>query len=270
MWPLVAMENTLFTDPNLDWPQRCATVAAAGFAGVYATPYPLLDADFHRLRDLAHEPRRHGLFLEAVYASLDLGQPAGAEANARVRRLFAEAEGAPRIELSFKCSESGALPPDVDGEICARLEPLLALAERRGFTVALYPHSFYPLQAPFHAERIVQRMAHPRLSYLFATSHVYAVASAAETASQLLACSSRIASFNVCGCRRPPPPAKCAHSPLDEGDLPLAPLFWILAAGGYRGSVIVQGHGWNGDLPAMLRRCVVAAQKLFPAALVAR
>lgn len=37
-WPLIAMENTLFADRSLGWSERCATIAAAGFDGVYAIP----------------------------------------------------------------------------------------------------------------------------------------------------------------------------------------------------------------------------------------
>ncbi len=257
---LVAMENALFSAGSLDWDRRCAAVAAAGFAGIYAVPYPFIDDEFPRLRRLADAPTRHGLRLAGVYANLDLALPSGHPVNARTTRLFAEMEGAPRIELSVKCSDSAGLPSDVDVAIVRRLEPLLAMAERRGFDVALYPHSFYPLETPAHAARLVRRIAHPRLSYLFATSHVYAVSDPVAVTGQLATCAGEITSFNVCGCRRaaPGPRAKCLHSPLDDGDLPLAPLFDALVAGGYRGDVIVQGHGWTGDLPTMLRRCVAA------------
>lgn len=172
----------------------------------------------------------------------------------------------PRIEISFKDSGARAPAADIDAVICARLEPLLAIATRRGLAVALYPHSFYPLERIDHAERIVRRLRSPNLSFVFATSHVYAVSTAAETVAQLRACADRIASFNVCGCTRlaPTPPAKCTHHPLDGGELPLPPLFAVLRQTGYRGSVIVQGYGWQGALPDQLKRCVTAAKTLFP------
>lgn len=260
-WPLVAMENTLFSDPSLDWNARCATIAAAGFDGIYAVPYPLTDDDFPRLHHLAEAPQRHGLRLAGVYTNIDLALPPEHPTTARVTRLFAETEGVPIIELSFKCSSPDALPATpaaLDVALAARLAPLLAIADRRGQKIALYPHSFYPLETPAHAAALVRRIAHPKLSYLFATSHVYAVSEPASVVAQLAACAGEISSFNLCGCRRtaPGPRAKCAHFPPDEGDLPLAPLLETLAASTYRGNVIVQGHGWTGNLTEMLKRCV--------------
>ena len=256
-WPLIAMENTLFADRSLGWPERCAMIAAAGFDGVYAVPYPLSEDDFPRLRQLDNEPRRHGLRLAGIYTNFDLAQPAESETNRRVEKLFREVEGVSRVELSFKCSDFACLPRNLDDAIRVQLETLLAIADRRGMDVVLYPHSFYPLETPAHAARIVRQINHPRLSYLFATSHVYAVSEPAEVVSQLAACVSEISSFNVCGCRRVAPGsrAKCAHFALDEGELPLSPLFETLDAGGYQGDVIVQGHGWQGNLSEMLECC---------------
>jgi sugar phosphate isomerase/epimerase len=261
--PLVAMENCLFSDPPLDWERRYATIAAAGFVGVYAVTYPLFDDDLPCPRDLAATPARHGLRVCALYLSHYLAFAPDHPVNARVARVFAEMAGAPRIELSFKCSDPGAFPATtasfvatLDDPLLARLDPLLAIADRRGFDVALYPHSFYSLEPPAHAARLVRRAAHPRLSYLFATSHVYAVSTPADTLAQLVACAGEITSFNVCGCRRSAPGsrAKCIHLALDDGDLPLAPLFAALDTSNYAGDVIIQGHGWKGDLPALLSR----------------
>jgi sugar phosphate isomerase/epimerase len=264
-WPLVAMENTLFSDVNLDWDARCRLIAETGFDGVYAVPYPLADDEFVRLRRLSEAPVSHGLRLAGVYANLDLAFPADHAVNARVKRLFEKVEGAPRIELSVKCSDPAALPCDVDAGIARYLEPLLAVASRRSIDVALYPHSFYPLETPAHAARLTRLIAHPRLSYLFATSHVYAVSPVDDVARQLTACAGEIMSFNFCGCRRGTPGlrSKSVHLPLDEGDLDLRPLLAALAAGGYQGDVIVQGHGWTGDLPAMLRRCTATYAAWF-------
>lgn len=252
----VAMENALFSLPELDWSARCAAVAEAGFGGIYAVPYPLVDDDFARLRDLAAAPARHGLRLSGVYANIDLALPPEHPMNVRVARLFSEQNGAPRVELSFKCSDIAAAPAALDDAIVARIEPLLAVAERRGFDLAIYPHSFYPLETPAHAARLARRLAHPRLGYLFPVSHVYAVSSFEQTLAQLDACAGEIVSFNLCGCRRaaPGPRAKCLHFGLDEGDFPVDPLLRVLRAADYRGEYILQGHGWTGDVLGRLRR----------------
>ncbi len=258
---LVAMENALFSDSSLDWERRCAAIAEAGFAGVYAVPYPLADDDFARLRRLDEAPRRHGLRVAAVYANLDLSLPAEHAWNKRVLRLVEECEGAPRVEVSFKASDAATTPVDLDGAVLRWLERLLAIAERRALSIAIYPHSFYPVEAVAHAARLAHAVGGGRIGYLFPTSHVYAVNPSEEVARQLAGCAGEIVSFNVCGCRRsaPGPRAKCAHFALGEGELALGPLFAALKAGGYAGDVIVQGHGWTGDLKAALERSVRVA-----------
>lgn len=254
-WPLVAMENVFFSRPEFDWSARCAAVAAAGYDGIYAVPYPLRDEDFSRLHRLADEPQRHGLRLAAAYANVDLALPDTHDANRRTLRLAEATNGIPRLEVSFKCSDPRPAPADLDGEICARLEPLLSLAEQRGFEVALYPHSFYPLETIAHARAVIRRLPHPRLKFIFAASHVFAIRSAADTLAELAACATEIASCNICGCRRPgPPPDRCTHLPLDEGDLDGAALLRTLRTAGYGGELIIQGHGWPGNPGDFLRR----------------
>ena len=263
------MENALFADPALDWATRCAIVADAGYAGIYAVPYPLADDDWPRLRSLADEPIRCGLSLGGIYANLDLALPADAPASRRLARLFAEVDPAPRIELSVKWSDPAPLPENWEDRLVGRLVPLAEIARRRGIRVTLYPHSFYPLETAAQAQRLTARLGGDAVGYTFATSHAFALHSGHETVALLERHASRIDSFNICGCHRsaPQPPARCRHLPLDEGDLALAPLLQALVSRGYRGEVIVQGHGWTGDLPAMLRRCVAAYDRTVRALL---
>lgn len=114
------------------------------------------------------------------------------------------------------------------------MEHLLALADLSGLKITLYPHSFCHLETPAHAARLIREIGHPQLGYLFATSHVYAVGTPESVLAQLAACAGELRSFNACGCSRnaPGPRAKCVHSPLDEGDLDLIPLFSALNAVG--------------------------------------
>lgn len=261
------MENAFSAEPALTWDQRCALIAEAGFAGVYAVPYPLTDDHLPRLRTLGDAPARCGLTLAGVYANLDLALPADAPAVQRLNRLFAEVDGAPRIELSVKCSDPVRLPAQVNDGIVARLEPLLALAERRSLRVALYPHSFYPLDSLAMAADLVARFGSGSLGYVFPTSHLYALHLAETVVAQLAAHAAAIMSFNVCGCRRVSawPPAACHHLPLGEGELGLTPLFRQLALQGYHGEVIVQGHGWSGNPRVNLAASAAAYARLVAA-----
>jgi sugar phosphate isomerase/epimerase len=261
---LAAMENTFWSDPAIGWDERCDIVAKAGFGGIYSVPLPITEAELTRVQHLGDAPRRSGLRLAGAYACVDLAHSAESDEGRLITRLFETTEGAPRIEVSFKCSGTALNPAHADDAIVRRLEPLLAIASRRGIDVGLYPHSFYTMATPTTADRIVRRSSDPRLGLVFSTSHAYALWSADQVLEQLRTFASRLMSFNVCGCRRdnPRPPAECRNLPLDEGDLHLSPLFGALRDGGYDGDIIVQGYGWKGDLQAMLRRSVSAARRL--------
>jgi sugar phosphate isomerase/epimerase len=264
MNPIVAMENTLFARPELDWDARCAAIAESGFDGIYAVPYPLDDAGVERAANLHKAPARHGLALAGLYGNQDVALPVTAPWNARLLRLAERCAGVPRLEVSFKSSDPALRPAAATAAAGRRLEILLGLAERGGFDLAVYPHSFYPIESPRQAELLARRLAHRRLGFVFPSSHVYAVATADETAARLRECAGRIASFNFCGCRRltAAPPGRCQHLPPGEGDLELAPLFALLGAARYAGPLILQGHGWNAAQGAALAESAQRTRRL--------
>ena len=251
----VAMENVFFLQPALEWDERCARIAAAGYAGVYVVPYPLTDDDLPRLRSLGKVPRRHGLRVCAVYANLDLAQPSASPEARGLRRLFEEVEGTPRIELSIKCSDRTRWPDSVEAAAAGALTPLLEIADRRGIAVALYPHSFYPLERLAQVRGVLARLAHPTLSFVFPLSHSFNIQPPPQVLADLSSCVREVASMNVCGCRRTGViPSKCQHLPLDEGDVSFPSVASVLRAAHYSREIIVQGHGWPGDPDNYLRR----------------
>lgn len=257
----VAMENVYFLQPTLGWDERCARIAAAGYAGVYVVPYPLTDDDLPRLRSLGGTPRRHGLRVSAVYANLDLAQPSSSPEARRLRRLFEEVEDTPRIELSIKCSDRTLWPDSVEATAASALTPLLEIADRRGIAVALYPHSFYPIERLAQVRGVLARLAHPTLGFVFPLSHSFAIQPAAQVLADLSSCVREVASINVCGCRRTGAiPSKCQHLPLDEGDVSFPAVASVLRAACYSREIIVQGHGWPGDPDAYLRRSLTVLQ----------
>ncbi len=258
---VAAMENVYFLRPALSWEQRCAGIAAAGFDHVYAVPYPLRDDDFPRLRNLGDAPSRHGLRVSALYANLDLAEPPHAPGAVRLRRLFEETEGAPRIELSVKCSTPCAWPRPLEDVVRAAVMPLWEIAARRGLALALYPHSFYPLESLAQTRSVLARVGKPGPGFVFPLSHVFAVQPFERALAELAACAAKVASVNVCGCRRlGPVPSKSQHVPLDEGDAPFASVAAVLRGSGFTSELIVQGHGWGGDPDEYLRRSRAAVR----------
>ncbi|HZZ19729.1 MAG TPA: sugar phosphate isomerase/epimerase [Opitutaceae bacterium] len=258
------MENTFWSDPSIGWEQRCDMVAAAGFGGIYAVPLPITEAELSRVATLGAAPRRSGIRLAGAYACVDLAHDALSDEDRLVTRLFETIVDVPRIEVSFKCTDAALNPKNPDDAITGRLEPLLAIASRRGIDVGLYHHSFYTMETPTGADRIVRRLSDPRLGLVFCTSHAYALWSADQVLEQLRTFAPRLMSFNVCGCRRdnPRPPAECRNLPLDEGDMHLGPIFGTLRDADYDGDIIIQGYGWKGDLAEMLKRSVAVARRL--------
>ncbi|MEM1086032.1 MAG: TIM barrel protein [Verrucomicrobiota bacterium] len=262
---LVAMENVFHPSRMVAWPDRCRIVAEEGYDGIYAVPYPLTPDDFERMRQLDREPARHGLKVAAVYANLDLALDDDSPFARLLRQLFEEMEGAPRIELSIKCSDPSKMPEQVEHETIRRLEPLLSIADRRGIDLAIYHHSFYPIEHPEQARAIVKKLKHPRLSCLFATSHAFALAEASAVKQQLMNFLDEIRSFNLCGCRRLDDfiPTKCHHLPLDQGELPTIGLLQLVRDRNYRGDLILQGGGWMGNPGTFLQSSMQVFDEVF-------
>lgn len=252
---LVAMENAFFdAAPQYRWEQRCAAIAEAGFDGVYVVPWPLTDECFKGyLRDITSAPAAHGLTVSTFFANIDFAVPSS---SARTRRVLEEVHGFTRLELSLKCSDPAQTPSAPIQAACKELELLLPLAEARNTEICLYHHTFYPIYHPDQCAEIIKLLDHPLLSHAFATSHAYAHFTDEEILQILTRHAPHIKSFNFCGCKRPGPfgSTKTKQYPLYESDLPLEPLLKILADSSYSGDIVVQGHGWQGDITENLRR----------------
>ena len=251
---LVAMENAFFdAEPLYTWEMRCAAIAEAGFDGVYVVPWPLTDDCFNGyLRDITSAPAAHGLSMSTFFANIDFAVPASSK---RARRVLEEVTGFRRLELSFKCSAPDLAPADPIDATRRELEALLPLADAARVELCLYHHTFYPIYHPDQCAHLVSLIRHPLLSYAFATSHAYAHFNEAEISILLTRHAPHIRSFNFCGCKRPGSfgTTKTKQYPLYESDLPLAPLLKILKDSNYSGDIVVQGHGWQGNITDNLR-----------------
>ena len=252
---LVAMENAFYdAEPLYTWEQRCAAIAEAGFDGVYVVPWPLTEDCFKGyLRDITSAPASHGLTMSTFFANIDFSDPTS---SVRTQRVLEEVEGFTRLELSLKCSDPTQTPSDPIGAARKEIEALLPLAEARHVEICLYHHTFYPIYHPDQCTRLMDMFAHPLLSHAFATSHAYAHFSDEEILQILTRHAPRITSFNFCGCKRPGPfgSTKTKQYPLYETDLPLEPLLQILSDSDYTGDIVVQGHGWMGNITENLGR----------------
>ena len=252
---LVAMENAFFdAEPERTWEERCAAIAEAGFDGVYVVPWPLTDDCFTGyLRDITSAPAAQGLTVSTFFANIDFAVPASV---LRTRRVLKEVTGYRRLELSFKCSVPELTPGDPLAAAQREIETLLPLAEAAGVGLCLYHHTFYPIYHPDQCVQLIQSIQHPLLSHAFSTSHAYAHFAEEEIFQLLEVHAPHLQSFNICGCKRPGPfgSTKTRQYPLYESDLPLEPLLKILANSNYAGDIVVQGHGWQGNITENLRR----------------
>jgi sugar phosphate isomerase/epimerase len=252
---LVAMENAFFdAEPHYSWEQRCAAIAEAGFDGVYVVPWPLTEACFAGyLRDITSAPAANGLSMSTFFANIDFAVPSS---SVRTRRVLEEVAGFKRLELSLKCSDPQQNPSDPIAAARKEIELLLPLAEARNLEICLYHHTFYPIYHPDQCVELINLIQHPLLCYAFATSHAYAHFKDEEILQILTRHAPHIKSFNICGCKRPGPfgSTKTKQYPLYESDLPLEPLLKILADSNYSGDIVVQGHGWQGNITENLRR----------------
>ena len=123
-----------------DFDARCEMLRELGYDATYLTLWSNVAwGDVPRLSTVKE---RYGLDVAAVYATLDITGHPDHEGNGRIVDLVATIEGCDVIELSIRSSDPNLSKSDPTGDAAAGwwLRKLLEIAERRGKTLALYPH----------------------------------------------------------------------------------------------------------------------------------
>ena len=262
--PIYAMDTSFYTSlGSYGLEARCEMLRQLGYDATYVTLWS--DEAWAEVPMLASVKEMYGLDVAAVYATLDIAAGWDDQGNRRIRELVDTLEGCDTVELSVKSTDPGMPLSDPAGDAAASalLADLLAVAERRGITLALYPHIRFWMERVEDAARLCRAIDSRHLRMVFATYHWYAadgknLAAAVEAAAPFLALA------NVCGSRRFDNGSglPATIEPVDEGELDVFAVVGRLRASGYDGPLGVQGYSVAGDVYAKLRRSLEALRDI--------
>jgi sugar phosphate isomerase/epimerase len=199
---IYAMDTSFYTSLGAyDFEARCEMLKELGYDATYLTLWS--DDAWADVPRLATVRERHGLEVTAVYVTLDIANEPDDPANRRILELVDTIEGCRTIELSVRSSDPELPLSDPRGDEAARrwLSVLLERAERRGTTIALYPHIRFWMERMEDAVRLCRAVDHPLLRMVFPTYHWYA-ADGKGLAERVAEAAPYLVLANVCGSRR--------------------------------------------------------------------
>ena len=243
---------------------RCEMLRELGYDATYLTLWSTMAwADVPLLASVTAQ---YGLQVAAVYTLLDITAPPDHPGNAGILQLLETLEGCATVELALQAGDPPVPPSDPRGDAYAVgwLERLLLVAERRGLTLALYPHVTFWLERVVDAVRLCRALAHPALGLVFPGYHWYAV-DGQQLPAQLAEAAPYLRLANLCGTRRVEgrwSGMAPTIEPLDEGELDNFVVLGQLRAVGYQGMLGVQGYAVGGDVYTKLRRSLATLRDM--------
>jgi sugar phosphate isomerase/epimerase len=232
---------------------RASMLSELGFDGMYfvcgLSPEHIEreTEEFARLRAVS---AGHKLELGAVFCPYDISLPPDAPGNARALHVAGNLPDCKTLDLALTAFGGKWSPGDASHDAAAEraLLPLLDIAERDDFVVALYPHIYFWLEKADDALRLCQRIGHPRLRLNFCGMHWFSV-----DANPLFPLLERLLphlhSVNLNGARKPNPAGlPCTIEPLGEGEMDNFAVLWKLHQLGFNGWFGLQGYSVGGDI----------------------
>ena len=259
-YALYAMDTSFYTPLGAyDFDARCTMLADLGYGATYLTLWS--EEAWQDVPRLASVKERYGLDVAAVYVTLDIAGAIDHAGNNRILRLLQTLDGCQTVEITMVSGDTTVHPSDPAGDPAATtwLRQLLAVAERRDITLALYPHITRWLERSEDAVRLCRAIDHPLLRAVFCGFHWYAV-DGTHLPARLEEAAPYLHLVNICGSRRTVSGngPMATIEPLDEGDLDNFAMLGLLREVGYRGLVGVQGYSVGGDVYAKLKRSLTA------------
>lgn len=262
---IFAMDTYFYTSLGAyDFDVRCEMLAELGYDATYLTLWSAeAEADIPRL---AHVKTRYGLEVAGVYTTLDIASTPDGTA-ARVVEVLETLPIPTQVAVALYAEAPGRAQSDAarDDQALPWIERLLALAERHGHEILLYPHRAFWLERTEDAVRLCRRLASPRLGLSFNGYHWYAV-DGKYLSARLDEAAPYLRSANVCGSRRLPEgsgPMPATIEPLDDGELDNFVVLAELQRIGYRGWIGFQGYSVGGDVYIKLQRSLTAYRSMM-------
>jgi sugar phosphate isomerase/epimerase len=245
--PIHALDSFFYTSMGVyAFETQCEMLAELGYDGITVSAWsgqPLTDLSL-----LPTVRARHGLNIAALYTVLHEGRN-----DALLRRIFETVEGVELIELAVQTSVNGA------DAIKRSIASLLAIAERRGMRIALYPHLRHVTHSTQQVVDLCRYFNHPQLGASFNGYHWYAgqegqleqrLAALKPWLMQVVVSGSALSQLGWGGVATMEPP--------DRGELDNFALVGALDRLGYQGSIGILGWDYGGDVYLKLQRSLAA------------
>jgi sugar phosphate isomerase/epimerase len=256
--PLTALDNWFYhPHGSYSFEAKNEILAELGFAGINYTLWS--DPAWADVPRFGSVKERFGIEVSGVYAAI--GGPNDIDGIARVAELLRSVEGTTQVELAVIGSDVAKHNSDPAGDppLITVLASLLSIAEKRGITIALYPHSSCWLETLDDGIRLCKAIDHPNLKLVFSSYHWF-VARGPELQTSFANAMPYLNSVNICGSRRMPSdnglPATVEL--IDQGAIDNFFLLGALRQVGFTGTIALQGYAVAGDAYANLRHSIAA------------
>lgn len=158
-----------------DFGAQCEMMKAIGYDGLHFSAWD--GRRWQTTRQLADAKDKYGIDISGIYIVLDLSQGVDHPVNSGILTMLEHLEGCTTVNLSIRSGGAGLKPGDERGygPVRAWLQHALAICERRGIDLLLYPHIGFWMEGHAIAVRLNQEINHPLLGIVYTGFHWYAL-----------------------------------------------------------------------------------------------
>lgn len=220
-----------------DMERAIREIAEAGYAGVELFDGNLLDHE-GRYGVFRNTLKQAGLVLVAGYSGANLIFPdILSEELERIERAAAAtaALGGEHLVVGGGAKRAAGRQPDDFKRLGAGLDKVAEIARRAGLTAHYHPHLSTIVEGP---EEVREIFRHTAINFCPDTAHL--AAAGGDPAAQIREFRDRITYVHLKGWQRDP----FAFTPLDRGDLEMAPILEALAETAFDGWITTELDAW--------------------------
>ncbi|OYY61327.1 MAG: xylose isomerase [Burkholderiales bacterium 28-67-8] len=243
---------------------QCQMIKKIGYDGLHFSAWDGLRWD--TVQQIVGAKARHGIEVTGIYTVLDLRHGAADPRNSGILKMLETLQECTTVNLSIRGAGAGIQPGSAEGlaPVSAWLKDALAICERRGFDLLLYPHINFWMDTHSVAVSLAQDLDHPNLGIVFTGFHWYAQ-EGGNPLTVLQACLPYLRQVHLSGSRRSPLGfGKVATiEPLDVGECDNLAIIGLLKRLGYAGPMGYLGWDEGGNPFNKLKRSLHALQEMI-------
>jgi sugar phosphate isomerase/epimerase len=172
---LYALDFAFYNSSGVyDFEAQCQLMQRIGYDGIHFSAWD--GTRWESVRKFLGAREKYGIEVSGIYIVLDLRHGADHPHNAGILTMLEHLEECMTVNLSIRGAGAGIQPGDAQGyaPVSAWLRQAVAICERRGIDLLLYPHIGFWMDTHSVAVQLAQGIAHPRLGIVFTGFHWYA------------------------------------------------------------------------------------------------